>query len=181
MSSGGSIAARVAIATAVVLASAAAIVFAATRDDDGAPAERATGSWGALSPSPYRRTEVGAARIGDRIYVVGGFASGGGTTGEDGSLRHLRGRWAEVAPLPIAVNHPGVTALRAASMYTEATSAVPRSRVASIAISPERDRWTRLADAPIERGAVGLVGIGPKLYAAGGYSQTDQTVTELAI
>ena len=57
-----------------------------------------------------QRTEVGAARVGDRIYVVGGYISTGGTTGRMVRYDISDDRWSEVAPLPIGVNHPGITA-----------------------------------------------------------------------
>ena len=76
-----SVGGRVGIAAAVALACAAAIVLAAGHDRDR-PAARSTDSWAALRPSDLERTEVGAARVGDRIYVVGGFISSGGTTGK---------------------------------------------------------------------------------------------------
>ena len=47
--------------------------------------------------------------------------------------------------------------------------------------SPSRDRWTRLPDAPSARAALGLVAIGHRLYAAGGYDETDQRLQRLEI
>ena len=68
---------------------------------------RSTRSWAALRPSQLARTEVGAARVGDRIYVVGGFISTGGTTGKLERYDISADRWRRLRSLPIAVNHPG--------------------------------------------------------------------------
>ena len=105
------LAARVILAAAVGLASITAVVYAATRDGDETGARQSEESWAALAPSPLERTEVGAARVGDRVYVVGGYISSGGTTGRMVRYDISDDRWAEVAPLPIGVNHPGITAL----------------------------------------------------------------------
>ena len=163
---------RAGLAAAVGLACAAAIVYAATRDgeDAGGAAQRSTTSWSALEPSVLERTEVGAARVGDRIYVVGGFISTGGTTGRMARYDISDDAWKEVRSLPIAVNHPGVTALKG-QVYVyggNLPQAMGRERKSDrlYRYDPRRDRWTRLADASTERAAMGLVGIGDRLYDA---------------
>lgn len=178
---------RAGLAAAVGLACAAAIVYAATRDgkDAGGAAQRSTTSWSALEPSVLERTEVGAARVGDRIYVVGGFISSGGTTGRMARYDISDDAWKEVRSLPIAVNHPGVTALKG-QVYVyggNLPQAMGRERKSDrlYRYDPRRDRWTRLADAPTERAAMGLVGIGDRLYAAGGYTETNFEVRALEI
>jgi hypothetical protein len=45
-----------------------AVVAACGGGDSEAGAE--SGGWRALHPAPLERTEVGAARLGDQIYVV---------------------------------------------------------------------------------------------------------------
>ena len=174
--------ARVLLAGLVALAGAAAIVFAAEGDDSAA---RASDEWAALSPSPLRRTEVGAARVGDGIYVVGGFDAADGTTGAMVRYDISEDAWEEVAPLPIAVNHPGVTAL-AGRVYLlggnlQSSGGQDAKSDRLYRYDPGRDRWRRLADAPSERAAMGFAGRRDRLYAAGGYTASDPTVRELAI
>src|SRR5690606_26429199 len=79
---------------------------------DEGPEPRRSAGWIALKPSPLQRSEVGAARIGNRIYVVGGFRSTGGTGGELVSYNIAQNRWRKHRPLPRGVNHPGVASLR---------------------------------------------------------------------
>ena len=168
---------RAGAVAAVVIAFTAAIVLAdGDHSDDGRPsAARASASWAALEPSPLERTEVGAARIGDRIYVVGGYISSGGTTGRMARYDISEDSWREVASLPIAVNHPGVTAHRG-KLYllggnlAGGGSGEPKS-ARLYRYGPAADRWTRLQDAPTERAALALIGIGGRLYAAGGYTE----------
>ncbi len=116
------------------------------------------------------------ARVGDRIYVVGGFVPDGGSTGRMARYDISEDAWTEVAPLPIAVNHPGVTAHRGflyvTGGFTDAGG--PSDRL--YRYDPERDRWRRLPDMPTARGALGFVGIGGRLYAAGGMTADDRRV-----
>jgi N-acetylneuraminic acid mutarotase len=172
--------ARAGAAALVALAGGVAIVYAANRDG-GAPPARSTDSWTALTPGPLERTEVGAARIGDRIYVVGGFISSGGTTGRMVRYDISADRWREVAPLPIAVNHPGVTAHRGRLYLLGGNLGGDRKSRRLYRYAPRRDRWTRLRDAPTARAALGFVAIGHRLYAAGGYTAADETVRRLEI
>lgn len=177
---------RIALATVVALAFAGAIVYAATRAaEQGAPTGRSAEAWSSLTPSPLERTEVGAARVGDRIYVLGGFDPVEGTTAAMVRYDISADGWSRAAPLPIAVNHPGVAAL-GGQVYVyggnlQGSGGVERKSSRLYRYDPRRDRWTRLADAPSERGAMGLVAIGRRLYAVGGYTVEDQTVGELAV
>jgi hypothetical protein len=171
---------RAALAGAVGLAAATAIVYAATRGE-GEPASLSTESWAALEPSPLARTEVGAARVGDRIFVVGGFVSTGGTTGRMVRYDISGDRWSEAAPLPIAVNHPGITALGGYVYVLGGNLGGDEKSRRLYRYDPRGDRWTRLADAPTARAALALGGIGHRLYAAGGYSAADDTLQRLEI
>ncbi len=172
---------RAMLAAAVGLVAATAVVYAATRDGDRAPARQAEDSWAALAPSPLERTEVGAARVGDRIYVVGGFISTGGTTGQMVRYDISADRWTEVAPLPIEVNHPGMTALDGHIYLLGGFLGGGEQSRRLYRYDPGRDRWKRLIDAPTARGALALAGIGHRLYAAGGASATDDTLQRLEI
>ena len=61
--------------------------------------------WRSLKPSPLKRTEVAAARVEDRIYVVGGFVSAGHTTAAVERYDIARDRWARARSMPVALNH----------------------------------------------------------------------------
>lgn len=93
--------------------------------------------------------------------------------------------WTELTPLPIEVNHPGVTALDGFLYLVGGnlanTEGTEEKSARLFRYDPARDRWRRLADAPSERAALGFAAIGRKLYAAGGYTVEDPTVDELSI
>ena len=174
---------RLGAAVAVAVAGAAAVVLAAGGGSPSGDAQAAE-SWGSLAPSPLERTEVSAARIGDRIYVVGGYPAEGGSTGAMARYDISADSWMTRAPLPIAVNHAAITAA-GGRLYVLGGNFPAAGQDAKSArlyrYSPGRDRWRRLADAPTERAALGLVAIRGRLYAAGGYSETNQKLRTLEV
>ena len=138
--------------------------------------ERATSSaaerWRTLARSILARTEVAAARIGGRAYVVGGFAAPGGATSDVVEVYDLaRDRWARVKPIPQAVNHAAAVAydgdLYVVGGYTAAAGLVAETN-ALWRYEPSAERWSRLPGAPSARGALAAGVVGDRLYAAGG-------------
>ncbi|MGI8594854.1 MAG: hypothetical protein ACR2ML_10910, partial [Solirubrobacteraceae bacterium] len=77
---------RLGPATLLVLGVLAAAACGAVATENGPsvgppPASSArTDRWTALRPAPLKRTEVAAARIGEAIYVVGGYVPPNGAT-----------------------------------------------------------------------------------------------------
>ena len=169
-------AATAALAAALCLAaSGCGEAQIADEPDSRSPAAAKAGAparWRALTPSTIGRTEVSAARIGDAVYVIGGFAEPDGLTSDIVERYDLRlDRWTRAAPIPIAVNHAAAVAYRgslyvvggytAANGLSDETSALQR-------YDPQTARWTRLRDAPTTRGAHVAGVIGKRMYVAGG-------------
>jgi hypothetical protein len=155
-------------------ATAIALLIGCNQPDGGAAA--GTGRWTALEPSPVARTEVGAARLGRLLYVLGGFASPDGvTTGQATRYDTEAGTWSSVKPMPIAVNHAAVAVgsgscrgdlyvyggYTADGSLTGEVDALQRYR-------PRDDSWTVLRGSGIPRGAATLASKGCSLYAIGG-------------
>lgn len=161
------------LALAALLAAAAAVALLAT--DEDADGVRATaGRWTTLQSSPLTRTEVGAARIGRFIYVVGGFLPPDGAISTQVARYDTRaGTWSLAAPMPIAVNHPAVAAgggrLFVYGGYTDA-GALSGETDALQSYDPATDSWALLAGSGAKRGAATLAAIGRRLYAIGGAS-----------
>jgi N-acetylneuraminic acid mutarotase len=129
-----------------------------------------TKGWGTLRDARLERTEVGAARVGDSIYVVGGFVPPSKTTAAVERYDIDRNRWRRLAPMPIAVNHPAVTAHRGFlyvyggytdSSFGAVTAALQR-------FDPRRGKWRLLPSSPTPRGAAALAGRGGKIGGADG-------------
>ena len=140
------------------------------------------GTWHTAAPAPTKRTEVAAATLGDKIYVVGGF--------EEPSLSNIMNlaispkvevydpatdRWTAAAPLPVRLHHAGIGVvggtLYIIGGYTQSGMST-WSPVASVyAYDPVTDRWTERAPMPTARGALSVTEHGGKLYAIGGYDR----------
>jgi hypothetical protein len=157
-----------------VLAGGGALLAVAAGDDgpggDGSAA--ATDRWTSLEPANLRRTEVAAARVGNSVYVVGGFeAASGATTAAVERYDIRRNRWSRVRSMPAGLNHPTAVAYRGRVYvhggYTgrrDLSSATNRL----FRYDPGRNRWSRLRRAPTNRAAHAAAVVGNKLYVAGG-------------
>jgi N-acetylneuraminic acid mutarotase len=153
-----------ALLLALLALGAAVWVYDATRADGAA------GAWRPVSDAGLERTEVGAARVGNSIYVVGGFLPPSTTTAAVERYDIRRDRWQRARPMPIAVNHPAVVAHRGFlyvyggytdSSFQPVTGALQR-------FDPRSGRWTRLPASPTPRAAAALAARDGKLYAVGG-------------
>jgi len=163
---------RIAIAVLVFCAGIVAVALAADHGREGAPARGgATEAWGSLAPSPLRRTEVGAARVGRHIYVAAGFVPEGGATRRMVRYDIERDRWQPLRSMPIAVHHPGMAALKG-KIYVHGGlrtgGATKRATSRLYRYNPATNRWRRLHDGRRRRLAHAFEPIAGKLYAAGG-------------
>lgn len=167
------------LAALVVVVAIGGIVAGAPAKD-GQPARGPSG-WGSLEPSPLERTEVGAARIGDSIYVVGGFVPEGGDTGR--MVRYDIGadERTELAPHPGAINHPGVAAAGGRLYVYGGNRAEGQPSDHLYRYAPAADEWKRRPDAPSARMAMAFAAIGGRLYAAGGKTAHNAEVRRLEV
>jgi N-acetylneuraminic acid mutarotase len=131
-------------------------------------------SWGALPPAALERSEVAAARVGNFIYVVGGFEA----TRTSPALERYdirRRRWKRLRDMPLAVNHPTAVAYHG-DVYVHggytANLGLDGTTGALQRYHPSRNRWSRLPSSPTPRAAHATAVIGHRLYAGGGANAT---------
>jgi Kelch motif len=170
-------AARIALAIAFVLTGvAAAIVLPDGGDGSDGALTAGPAPWKGQQPSPAERTEVGAARVGRFIYVVGGFIPPNlQTTDRVARYDTATGTWSDVAPLPVAVNHPAVAAgtgrcaglLYVYGGYT-GNGGLSDEVDALQQFDPRTGSWTLLSGSGVARAAATLAPVGCSLYAIGG-------------
>jgi hypothetical protein len=147
--------------------------LAATRDarPGGQAAPARADRWSALRSAPLRRTEVAAARLGEQVYVVGGFLPPGRTTAAVERYDIRRDRWSRVRAMPLGLNHAAAVAY-AGRLYVvggyAAAGGLSGEVRALLRYDPRTDRWQRLASAPTARAALAAGVIGHRLYVAGG-------------
>jgi N-acetylneuraminic acid mutarotase len=161
---------RIALAGLIAVVGAAAVALLA--GDEEADGTRTGAGWRTLSPSPLHRSEVGAARIGPFLYVVGGFEAPSGTTTNQVARYDIHsGTWSIAPPMPIAVNHPAVASaggrLFVYGGYT-ASGALSGETDALQRYDPASGSWATLAGSGAKRGAATLAHAGRRLYAIGG-------------
>ena len=125
--------------------------------------------WETASPMPFARADFGAARIADRIFVVGGH---------DGYVRTLvsvlaydipTDTWSEVAPLPQALHHPAVTTDgKHLFVVGGLTSLSSRPLDVVYAYDPLRDSWSELGQLNDFRGDAAAAYVDERLVILGG-------------
>lgn len=143
------------------------------------------GRWTALAEAPTSRGEVSAARIGDVVYVVGGFDAAGHTSSVVQRLNLRTQRWSSVAAMPQALNHMSAISYRG-QLYVVGGYGSPGDSSTSATrgfwrYDPAGNRWSAMPDAPVARAAAGAAVLGHRLYVAGGRNDATSALSSLAI
>ena len=149
---------------------------------ESAQPEPDRGTWRTVAPMPTKRTEVAAAALEGKIYVVGGF--------EKPSLSNMMNfsitpsvemydpatdRWTSKRPLPVGLHHIGIGVvggrLYIIGGYSKSGLSVWNPVATVYAYDPATDSWTERAPMPTPRGALSVAEHEGKLYAIGGYDR----------
>ena len=132
-------------------------------------------AWAPLPSANLERTEVASARIGNSIYVVGGFLGDGRTTAAVERYDIRRRRWSRVRSMPVGLNHATAVAYRGrlfvSGGYAAETGLAGPTNVL-LRYDPGTRRWRRLPPAPTPRAAHAAAVIRDRLYIAGGANDT---------
>src|SRR5829696_6780997 len=132
------------------------------------PPEGGGPAWRRLAPVPTERTEVTAAAVGRRIWVLGGYAPGGATLATAEVYDTAADTWARGPDLPVAVNHAMAATLDGVLYVAGGNDGTrPSTQLARL----DGDRWRTLAPLPQGRSAGGLVALDGRLYLVGGVTQ----------
>jgi non-specific serine/threonine protein kinase len=152
-------------------AAAAALLLAACTAGERppAPAPATTPAegpgWRRLAPVPSQRTEVAAAAVGRRIWVLGGYGSDGATLATAEVYDTAAGTWSRGPDLPVAVNHAMAATLDGVLYVAGGNDRDgPSDQVARL----DGGGWRPLARLPQGRSAGGLVALEGRLYLVGG-------------
>jgi N-acetylneuraminic acid mutarotase len=131
-----------------------------------APSVTAELAWRRLARAPSQRTEVTAAAVGTKIYVVGGFLADRTTVATLEIFDTASGQWSRGPELPVAVNHAMATTA-AGTVYVFGGYLADGSASAA-AFRLVGGAWQRVADLPEGRGAGTAVALDGTVYVAGG-------------
>ena len=158
------------VAAAAVLGLAGAGCTGGAPPPERAPATTAASAagrpaWRALAVAPTERTEVAAAAVGDRVWVLGGYAADGATLATVEVYDTGADTWVRGPDLPVAVNHAMAATLDGVLYVAGGNDGTrPSSQLARL----DGDRWRTLAPLPQGRSAGGLAALAGRLYLVGG-------------
>jgi N-acetylneuraminic acid mutarotase len=130
------------------------------------------GRWERRAPLLVERSEVAAAVVGDRIYVVGGLTpSGLSDAVEEYDPTQDRSRLRR--PLPRPLHHPAAASAEGRLYVIGGYTAHPLlgiwNPVAAVyEYDPQTDRWRERSPMPTSRGALAAVSLDGRIYAVGG-------------
>jgi N-acetylneuraminic acid mutarotase len=140
------------------------------------------GVWRTATPAQTKRTEVAAATLNDKIYVVGGFERPG-----FGNLMNFAitpaleeydpstDRWTSRASMPVGLHHAGIGVaggkLYVIGGYKHSGLSVWQPVATVYVYDPATDTWAERAPMPTSRGALSVSEQDGKLYAIGGYDR----------
>ncbi len=149
---------------------------------DSVQPEANPGVWRTASPAPTKRTEVAAAALNDKIYVVGGFEESGfgnflnfAITPSLEEYDPSTDKWTSRTPMPVGLHHVGIAVaggkLYVIGGYTQSGFTVWHPVATVYAYDPMTDAWSERAPMPTPRGALSVTAHDGKLYAIGGYDR----------
>jgi len=145
---------------------AATLLAACTGGGPEAPIDRGTTpAWRTLAAAPSPRTEVAAAAVNGRIWVLGGYAPDGATVATAEVYDPATDRWSRGPDLPVAVNHAMAASLDGV-LYSVGGN--DGERPSTQAVRLDGDRWVPVAPLPQGRSAGGLAALDGRLYLVGG-------------
>lgn len=127
--------------------------------------------WSSAAPMLTPRSEVAAAAIGSRIYVIGGIDGFARTTSTVEAFDVNDNRWVIVASLPKPVHHASAAAVGGKIYVFGGLTGVASTPVDTLYIyDPLTDRWSRGADLPDALGSTALAVTEGRVHVLGGKS-----------
>lgn len=138
------------------------------------------GVWRTAAPAPVKRTEVAAAALLDRIYVVGGFEKPSlsnalrfAITPAVEAYDPATDRWTTKTSMPEELHHVGIGVLDGrlyvVGGYKQSGFSVWQPVPTLYVYDPVADTWSEGPPMPTARGALSVAVLDGKLYAIGGY------------
>jgi N-acetylneuraminic acid mutarotase len=138
---------------------------------------QSTGAWFTRKPLPTARQEIPHAVLNGKIYIPGGFASGGLATNIVEVFDPMANAWSTIAPLPTQMHHLAFAAaknqLYVLGGYT-GNSFLATARV--FAFDFTINNWIEKASMPGARGAAIAAAHNGKIYVIGGANSSGAVV-----
>ncbi len=134
------------------------------------------GAWESKAPAPTKRSEVAAAALDGKIYVVGGFAKGIAFTSSLVEEYNPAGdSWRVRSPMPAGRHHAGIGVvndrLYVIGGFHASLLNIWDPTATVYEYDPHSDQWTTRKPMPTARGALAVAVLDGKLHAIGGYGK----------
>jgi N-acetylneuraminic acid mutarotase len=126
------------------------------------------GQWVDRAPLALARQEVGAARIGGKVYVVGGLLANSMATDTVEAYDIAADAWSSVASIPAPRDHMAVAATGGILYVAGGFAGDFQARSEAFAYDPSANAWTPIAPLPAPRGGCWAVALAGKVYLFGG-------------
>jgi N-acetylneuraminic acid mutarotase len=138
------------------------------------------GEWITKAPALTKRTEVVAAAVKGKIYVVGGFTRGlPFVSAVVEEYDPATDTWRERAPLPVGLHHAGIGVVQnriyVIGGFEHSLLSIWSPLTSVYEYDPGADRWTARKPMPTPRGALAVAVLDGKLHAVGGYNRDGNT------
>ncbi|HEV8243351.1 MAG TPA: hypothetical protein VGQ07_05115, partial [Nitrospirales bacterium] len=132
------------------------------------------GEWTVKAPAPTKRTEVVAAAVKGKIYVVGGFQQAlSFITPAVEEYDPKTDTWRERAPLPGGLHHAGIGVandrIYVIGGFEHSFLSIWSPLNTVYEYDSGADRWMVRKPMPTPRGALAVAVLDGKLHAVGGY------------
>jgi N-acetylneuraminic acid mutarotase len=135
-----------------------------------------TDSWTARAPMPAARSDLGAAVVGGKLYVMGG--SDNDAVQDLWMYDPALDAWAVKAPVPTRRSFLAVAALDGLIYAAGGETGYGNGSAVVEVYDPATDHWSQAAPLPLPRFRFALVAANGKLYAIGGGETTSLSVQE---
>ncbi|WP_328535588.1 carboxypeptidase regulatory-like domain-containing protein [Streptomyces sp. NBC_00344] len=139
--------------------------------------DAANGGWRSLKVMPRAREKPAGAFLGDKLYVAGGWLSGGTRSTDLDIYDPKTDAWSAGAPMPKALVASSAAALDG-KMYLIGGCEDSCGTTDVWVYNPDLDRWSKAASYPQPTAWASCGAISGKLYCAGG--TTDEQSTKKA-
>lgn len=138
--------------------------------DSGALLEYHPGAnlWRKLPPPPRSVHHAGAAVLGERLYIVGGYRGGWDPAAYLQEYNPETGKWRMRAPLPTARGAPAAAAVNGKIYAISGTGPYRVNTGVHEVYDPAADAWSKRAPLPTPRDHLAAAAVGGKIYVLGG-------------
>lgn len=137
-------------------------------ESDGASGLGLSVSWEAFADVPTPRTEVAAAELDGRAWVIGGLLESGTATGAVEVYDPESDSWSEARSLPVPVHHAAAVAAGGRLFVLGGYVGLSTPTDLAFEYEPDLDLWTPVARMPQARGAHAAAVVGDRIVVAGG-------------